>query len=84
LVSLIVMLTPSQAKFWGNPTIPATLAGLIAQVAVSWLTPPRHRSFEDVAQAMKSERQEIEGALPEGLSESQTHQTNAPATSTAQ
>ena len=68
-VSLAVMLIPSQAKFWGNPTIPATLAGLLAHFVVSSLTPPRQRSFEEIAEAMKSERQAIEGVLPETILE---------------
>jgi SSS family solute:Na+ symporter len=63
-VSLAVMFIPSQAKFWGNPTIPATVIGLIAHVVVSRLTPPQKRSFEEVAEAMTRERQAIEGASP--------------------
>ena len=35
----------------GNPTIPATLAGALALVVVSLLTPPKQRSFEEVAEA---------------------------------
>ncbi|HWX23210.1 MAG TPA: sodium:solute symporter family protein [Candidatus Binatia bacterium] len=66
-VSLLVMAIPSQAKMWGNPTIPAAVVGLLAQVVVSALTPQRQRGFEEVAQAMKRERQAIEGELPEEL-----------------
>jgi SSS family solute:Na+ symporter len=61
VISVTVMALPSQAKFWGNPTIPATLAGLFAQILVSYFTPPRKRGFEEIALAMKSERQAIEG-----------------------
>jgi SSS family solute:Na+ symporter len=63
-VSLVVMLIPAQAKFWNNPTIPATVAGLIAHVVVSRLTPPAQRSFQETAQAMSRERQAIEGESP--------------------
>jgi SSS family solute:Na+ symporter len=59
-VSLAVMLIPGQAEFWDNPIIPATVAGLIAQVVVSVLTPPNTRRFEDLVEAMKRERQAIE------------------------
>jgi SSS family solute:Na+ symporter len=59
-VSLAVMLIPGQAEFWDNPIIPATVAGLVAQVVVSVLTPPNTRRFEDLVEAMKRERQAIE------------------------
>jgi SSS family solute:Na+ symporter len=60
-VSIIVMSIPSQAKFWGNSTIPAAAAGLLAHILVSRLTPPRTRSFEEVAEIVSRERQAIEG-----------------------
>ena len=41
IVSLAVKFSPSQLKFWGDPTIPATIIGLVAQVIVSLLTPPQ-------------------------------------------
>jgi SSS family solute:Na+ symporter len=66
-VSLLVMLIPSQMKFWGNSTIPATLAGLFCQVVVSRKTPPKQRSFEEIALAMQGERQAIEGEYPSEL-----------------
>jgi SSS family solute:Na+ symporter len=72
VASLAIIFTPSLAKFWGNPTIPATLVGLAAQVVVSLLTPPRKHSFEDIAQKMKLERQAIEGDLPHELNENLT------------
>lgn len=64
VASIIVMAIPSQAKFWGNPTIPATIVGLVAHLVVSRLTPPNPRSFESVAETLTHERQAIEGALP--------------------
>lgn len=48
----------------GDPTIPATVAGVVTLVAVSLLTPRNLRSFEEVAQAMAVERESIEGAVP--------------------
>jgi SSS family solute:Na+ symporter len=63
VVATIIMLIPSQIKFWGNPTIPASLAGLVAHVLVSCVTPrPRH-SVEEVAEMLTVERQAIEGSL---------------------
>lgn len=61
LVALVVTGVPSLKSFWGSPTIPATLAGLVAQVGVSLLTPPAKRSFQEMVQAMARERQHIEG-----------------------
>jgi uncharacterized membrane-anchored protein YhcB (DUF1043 family) len=63
-VSLAVMCLPARAKFWDNPTILATVVGLIAHVVVSRLTPPSQRSFEEVAEALSRERQAIEGESP--------------------
>jgi solute:Na+ symporter, SSS family len=51
-------------RFWENPTLPATLAGAVALVAVSLMTKPNQRSFGEVAEAMTYERQSIEGAAP--------------------
>lgn len=57
VVSLAVM------KYW-DPTLPATLAGALALAVVSPVTPPKRRSFEEVAEAMTLERQSIEGRMP--------------------
>ena len=59
-VSLVVINMPSFAKFWGYPAIPAVLAGMAAQFIVSSLTAPNTRTFAEVAEAMKQERQAIE------------------------
>ncbi len=56
VASLIAM------RFLENPTLPATLAGALALVVVSLLTPPNRRSFAEVAETMTRERQSIEGA----------------------
>jgi SSS family solute:Na+ symporter len=59
VVSLLVM------KFWQgmDPILPATVAGIIVQIVVSLLTPPKKLNFEQVADKMTNERQSIEGAL---------------------
>ncbi len=61
IVSLIVLFVPGQAEFWVKPIIPATLAGLIAEVVVSLMTPPNKVDFEEVTAAMMKERQAIDG-----------------------
>ncbi|MDE3100153.1 MAG: sodium:solute symporter family protein [Verrucomicrobiota bacterium] len=63
-VALTVMFIPSQAQLWNNPTIPATLAGLLVHVVVSLLTPGTKRSLEEVACALSHERRTIEEDLP--------------------
>ncbi len=63
LVALVIMFIPAQASFWGNPIIPATIAGLIAQVIVSCLTPSNKRTFEQVAEALTRERESLEADL---------------------
>jgi SSS family solute:Na+ symporter len=63
-VSLVVIFTPSLAKFWGYPAIPAVLAGITAQFIVSVLTAPNQHSFEEVAEAMSRERMAIENEVP--------------------
>jgi SSS family solute:Na+ symporter len=64
-VSLALMSVPGVKKHLGDPTIPATLAGSLAHVVISLLTPPSQRSFEEVAEALSRERQAIEGASPD-------------------
>ncbi len=71
-VALAVMFVPEQASLWGSPIIPATLAGLIAHLVVSGLSPRRERSFELVAEALDREREAVEGEaarLPDGMSD---------------
>lgn len=68
-VALAVLFIPSQARLWNNPTIPATLAGVLAQVVVSLLTPRTQRSLEEVAAAFNRERHTIEGHFAEPIIE---------------
>lgn len=63
VVSLIVMFVPSQTALWGEPGIPACIGGLVAHVVVSLMTPPPSHAFDDIVQAMRRERQSIEGAV---------------------
>jgi len=60
VVALIIMGIPAQAKFWRSLTIPVIVAGILAQVLVSLLTVPSHRSFAEIAEAMDRERSAIE------------------------
>ena len=60
VVSLVVIFVPEQKELWVKPIIPATLAGFIAEVVVSLMTPASKLSFEDVALAMTRERREID------------------------
>lgn len=80
LVSIAVSLSPSQTKFWGNPTIPAIVVGFLSQVIVSHCTQPPRRTFEEVAEAMTRERQAIES--PHEFSGQFSAQPGAPAPST--
>lgn len=59
-VSLAVIFVPALAASWKEPIFPAVIAGLVAEVAVSLLSPPNKRSFEEVAAAMACEREAIE------------------------
>ena len=64
-VSLALMFIPGAKAFRDNPTIPATIVGLVAHVVGSLLTAPGRQSFEEVAEALGRERQAIEGAAPD-------------------
>lgn len=58
IVSLFVMVTPSQQEFWERPILPATLAALAGEVVVSLFTYSDKPSFEEVAKTMEEERKE--------------------------
>jgi solute:Na+ symporter, SSS family len=64
-VSLVFMFTPALKNSIGNGTIPATLAGLLAHVVVSLLSPPPQHTFDEVAEALSREREAIEGPGPQ-------------------
>ncbi len=61
-VSLILMFIPSHNPLLTNPIIPATIAGIVAHVVVSLITPPAGYTFEEIAESMMLERENIEGA----------------------
>jgi Na+/proline symporter len=67
VISLLVMFVPGQAAFWNDPIIPASAGGLLAHLIVSLLTPPPQHAFEDIVQAMRRERQSIEGQPTESV-----------------
>jgi hypothetical protein len=54
------MAVPAVKQNLGDGTIPATLAGLLAHIIVSSITPRPQHSFEEVAEALSRERQAIE------------------------
>jgi SSS family solute:Na+ symporter len=62
-VAITLMLIPSQSKLWGNPTIPAAVAGLAAHIIVSLKTRRPQRSIEEVAELLAQERKAIEEAI---------------------
>jgi SSS family solute:Na+ symporter len=59
VVSLTVM------NFWKgmDPILPATAIGVLVQIVVSLLTPPKRYSFDEVAETMARQRQGIEGKI---------------------
>jgi SSS family solute:Na+ symporter len=57
VVSLLVINVPALRTFFEKPVIPATIAALIVEVVVSLLTPADKKSFDEVAEMMKEERE---------------------------
>lgn len=60
VVSLAVMFAPAQVGYLNNAVVP-TLAGIVAHVAVSLLTPRTSPGFDEVVETMNRERETIEG-----------------------
>jgi solute:Na+ symporter, SSS family len=75
-LTLLFALPPS-AKNWNNAAIPA-LAGILAHLLVSSLSPPQQRGFAEVAESLTRQRQAIEGA-----DEHEPTLTTAPETASA-
>lgn len=63
VLSLLIIFVPGQSEFWGNPTIPATVVGLIVHIVVSRLTPPPQHTFDEIAQSLARERGTLENSL---------------------
>lgn len=63
-VSLALMFIPSQATFWGNPTIPAAAAGALALIVTSAYTAGQRSAFDKIAEQQARERQAVEGEAP--------------------
>jgi len=61
VVSFVVIFVPSQAALWKDPILPATLAGLVAQVVESLMTPRTTRTFDEGAAEMTRQREHVEG-----------------------
>lgn len=55
-VSLTINFTDSWLAYWGNPVIPALCSALVAEVAVSLLTPRSTVSSEEALQILATER----------------------------
>ena len=64
-VSLALMLTSTQGRFWSNPTIASAVAGTLALIVVSALTKREQHSFAEIAENLALERQAVEGESPE-------------------
>jgi solute:Na+ symporter, SSS family len=59
-VSLATLLAPVKAGYLNNAVIPA-LAGVIAHILVSLLTPRTSPGFDEVVETMNRQRQAVEG-----------------------
>lgn len=62
IVAAFILYIPGQRERWGDAMIPATLAGVIAHITVSCCTPRRSVSFDEAAEMMMKERDNIERA----------------------
>ncbi|MCL4402931.1 MAG: sodium:solute symporter family protein [Acidobacteria bacterium] len=71
-ISLAGPFLAPHAAIWENPTIPATVAGVVAHLLVSRFTPAEARSFEKVAQDLSREREAIEGQAARNLAARET------------
>ena len=61
VVALSLMVFRSKAGLLSVPILPAVVAGMVVHIVVSLLTPASGHSFEEVAEAMRNEREAIEG-----------------------
>lgn len=48
-----------------DPILPATAVGIVVQIVVSLLTPPKKFTFAQVAEVMRQERRSIEENFPQ-------------------
>ena len=60
VVSLIIIFLNMKGDFWSTPVIPASIAGLIAHIVISLVTPRNKRSFDEISQEMQKSRKAIE------------------------
>ena len=63
VVAITLKFIPGQSAFWGDPTIPAAVAGLVAHFIVSLMTPRPQLGIEQVAEMLAQERRAIEEAI---------------------
>ncbi len=59
IASLALMQLPASDPMWRNPIVPA-IVGALAHLAVSAVTPPSRHSFEEIANELARDRQNIE------------------------
>lgn len=59
IASLALMQLPTSDPMWRNPMVPA-IVGALAHLTVSAVTPPSRHSFEEIANELARDRQNIE------------------------
>jgi len=68
VVSLATMIAANvfslQGVLWANPVIPASVAGMVALIVTSLLTPRNPFTFEQVAEQMRQTRDSLENVPP--------------------
>ncbi len=65
IASLALMQLPTSDPMWRNPMVPA-IVGALAHLTVSAVTPPSRHSFEEIANELARDRQNIETS-PSGI-----------------
>jgi len=63
VVTLILMFLPIHNVITNDPIIPATIAGALSLVIISLITPEKKLSFEEISEAMKLERNNVESGF---------------------
>ena len=69
VTSVLILLNASWLAFWGNPVLPALMAGAIAAIAVSLVTPANRYSRQQALHMITTEREQQQ---PDGPASSVT------------